>query len=716
MIGSLLKLMMWKKFRQSELENELEGLEPLANELSRLGQEDFLSMPQKSLMKANILEAIEIASDRAEMPAAQGALADRIQAVSAGRMLSNYQRNMLYEGVMQRVNEKRFSWTKIFWAFRSWKSSVASLMILLFALASFTVAPFELRVTRASKWTFLEDVQGEVFVNRDGRVMAVDKDFSLEEGDLIFTRTGSFVTIRYLDDSVTRLGENTSLEIKKLFVRPDNAVETQVELNLLGGYLWASVYNLIDNQSSFVIETENARADVSNKATFELKSNSDITTLVVFDNVVDVSKKDQVTNVQPVIAGFKAEIKDNPVYLASLPSDILIEKNSDSADQWVITNLDLDKKHQEKLKEENLEFAASSAASDSALGVLADFKDTTIALFANADIEQARQRFLEVHLGIIKAQELLDKANNNNQFRRQATPLLIQYKIAIKEIMAGYPNLYAQDAEQAERLLAKIREEVDLQRKALSLVAPGEKLYVVKETINEGGYYLAQNSAERASYLLGRSKNRLLETQNLISKNDLKGAEASFRTYLRGLDELIKEVEKSQVTEIEGNLFALLDEQIKQLKALTAIESELLNKNDQRLSGLVSAVKNDSAKKLVDIVKYYRKNGIPFTTIVELKNTTEEYVTKSDDKTTMLADLDGVLKIYPEYLNLPKPVEPAPVEIITDQESSSDLEAGDNLETEVNATDALTVAKSDCRSDCEKPQTPEQKDLKGSEK
>lgn len=708
---------MWKKFRQSGDADNLEAFKGLSDDLGHLGNEDLLLPSQKALMKANILEAIEAAESTVKLSDDQFTLAERVRAVSDGKLLSNYQKDLIYEGIMQRLNEKKFSWRDVLWAFRSWKSSVATLMIGLFALASFAVAPFELRVTRASKWTFLEDVQGEVFVNRNGRVMNVDKDFALEEGDLVFTRVGSFVTIRYLDDSVTRLGENTSLEIKKLYVRPDNAVQTQVELSLLGGYLWASVYNLIDNESSFIIETENARADVSNKAAFEIKSNSDTTVLTVFDNVVDVTKKDQSTNIQPVVAGFKAEIKDNPVHLASLPDDILIEKNSSSADQWVITNLDLDKKHQEKLKEENLEFAANSTASENTLGILADFKDTTKSLFANADIEQARQRFLEVHLGVIKAQELLDKADNNNQLRRKATPLLIQYKTAIKEIMVNFPSLYDQDPEQAEKLLAKMREEVDLQRKALSLVIPGEKLYVVKETVNEGGYYLARTSADRANYLLDRAKNRLLETQTLVGKNDLKGAEASFRTYLKGLDDLVKEVEKSQVAEIEGSLFALLDQQIKQFKALTAIESELLDKNDQRLSGLVSSVKNDSAKKLVDIVKFYRKNGIPFTTILELKNTTEQYVAKSDDKTAMLADLDGVLKSYPEYQSLPKPAETAPVEIITDQESSADLEAGDGLKVEISISSITETAYADCRESCEKKQLEpnEQKDLKRGE-
>lgn len=693
------------------MEKELEELIPLTTELSVLAEVEMLSESQKSLMKANLFEAIDLIEEGAVLggyelvsgPAEQAGLVKRIQAVSAGRMLSNSQRKLIYEDVMESVSEKGWSWRSVFWAFRSWRAGVASFLIFFFALASFTVAPFELRVTRAAKWTFLEEVQGDVFVNRDGRVLSVNQDFTLEEGDLIFTHLGGFVTIRYLDDSVTRLGENTSLEIKKLYVRPDNAVQTEVELGLLGGYLWASVYNLIDNQSKFVIETGNARANVSNKASFEMTSLADTTTLTVFDNVVDVSNKKRTTNVRPVVAGFKAEVKGEPVYLASLPSDIQIEKNSKQADKWVISNLDLDKKHQEKLMKENLEFAASSVASDNALaGVLADFKDTTKSLFANAEIEQARQRFLGVHLGIIKAQELLTKADSSNQLRRQAVPLMLQYKTAIKEIMVAFADLRNKDSEQADKLLAKMKEEVDLQRKALSLVMPSEKLYMVKEAVNDGGFYLAVDSAQKASYLLDRAKNRLLETQTLISKNDLKGAEAAFRNYLRNLDDLVKAVEQSQKSEIEGSLFALIDEQIKQFKSLNAIESELLGRNDPKLSALVSRVKLDSAEKLVDIVKAYRKNSIPFRIVMELRNTIEEYFKYSPVKLAMQAKLDQVLNVYSEPST---ETIPEVVEIIIDKESSEDLGVDVLLKVEIPVVVLPKDEKAldtECKLNCER--------------
>jgi hypothetical protein len=670
---------MWKISKQSGNEAEEQDLQVWAESWSGITGENYLSDRMKSTLKANLMAQVSAGQEDLSVREL-----DRVEAqvklVTAVKFLGDHQKNLLFQSLTERIRHQARSWMSVLWFFRNWQAGIASVLVFVLVLGLFVVAPVELRITRAAKWTFLEDVRGEVYVNRDGKVMAVDKDFSLQEGDLIFTGKDGFVAIRFLDDSITRLSEDTSLEIKKLYVRPDDAVQTQVELSLIGGQVWASVYNLVDSESSFMIETENARADVNSRAAFAIDSLQDSTTLTVFDNVVDLSKKNtKVAFVQPVIAGFTAEISSSPFNVSTDDHGIAVEKNTNQNDQWILNNQALDKQHQEKLKEENNDFISSAVASDETLGALADFRDGTKALFANTEIEKARQRFLDVHLGFIKSQELLNEASANNQYRRQATPLLIQYKMAIKEIVESFPALQQADSEQADRLLLKMKEEVGLQKKALSLVIPGEKLYLAKETVMEASSYFAVDSTEKADYMLDRARNKLLEMQNLIAKNNLQDAEASFRSYLASLDDLVKEVEDSQVAEIEGSLFALLNEQIKQFKLLTAIEVELKGKGDQRLSGLVNRVKMDSLEKLINIVKYYRKNGVPFAMVMELKNTTEEFFDNSAEKTQRLADLEMILTDYPEYAQLQKMEEVSTEnidqasDIIVDFQSSQDL-------------------------------------------
>ena len=670
---------MWKIFKQSGDQNEGPALQKLASALEKTVAEPCLSEAQKKLMKRSLFALIE---SREGMVAGElESLAQSVEAVSAGSYLGGRQKKLIYQSVMARIRQGARQGLASLWLFRNWRSATASVLTLAFLLGIFVASPLDLRMTRASKWTFLEKVSGEVFINRDGRIFAADQNFGLQQGDLIFTLQNSYVSVRFLDDSVTRLGENTSLEISRLYVHSDNAVNTQVELSLLGGQVWASVYNLIDGESHFVIETENVRADVDSRASFEISSLDNTTRLAVFDNVVDVRKKTStVPYVQSIMAGYQTEVGSDLSLPLNTGNSIVVQKIAVENDQWVQTNLALDQEHQDTLKEENKQFIADAVGSDQTLGLLADFRDNTKALFANAAVEAARHRFLDVHLGFITAQEHLVKSSRFNDFRQKATPLLIQYKIAIKEIMDSYDSLKAEDAEQAAALLAQMQEEVNLQKKALSLVLPNEPLYTAKQVVMEAGAYFARTASARANYLLDRSRNRLLEMQNLIAKNNLQDTEAIFRTYLNGLDDLVAEVEKAQVSEIEANLFALLEEQIQQLKLLTAIESELMAKNDQRLTGLVTAVKEDSMKKLVSIVKVYRKNGFPFQTVMDLKTIVTDSFDDSEQRTASLADLEGVLVEYPEYLKMKATGEVPDViliqieeEVIVEQEATQDV-------------------------------------------
>lgn len=665
---------MLNRYRQSGKTLEGPEMERLASALGRVSGEPCLGEAQRAHMKNSLLAMI--ASDhRGELSTLEG-LAQAVSGAAGEVRLGKHQRKVLWAGLLERMVQKgRFAWPSL-WIFRNWKSSLASVLTFSILLAIFVVAPLELRLTRASKWTFLESVEGEVYINRNGRIFPADPNFALQEGDLIFTRADSFVAIRYLDDSVTRLGENTSLQISRLFVSPDSAVSTEVELSLISGQVWASVYNLIDGDALFSIETENARADVNSRAAFEISSLDAVTRLAVFENMVDVSRKNgRLPAPQTVVAGFQAEVSSNPFKVAAVDDQIVVQKIDGSDARWVETNLALDQQHLQILKAENEKFVADAVASSQALGLLADFRDGTKSLFANTLVEQARQRFLDAHLGFIKAQEYLVKAERDNDFRRQATPFLIQYRVAVQEIVSARDVLLAADSGQAAALLQMMREEVDLQRKALSLVLPNDNLYTAKQVVEDAGAYFAVTAAERAEYLLGRARNRLLDVQNLIADNNLQDAEAVFRTYLNGLDDLVAEVESAQVSEIEDNLFALLDEQIAQFKLLTAIELELLAKNDQRLTGLVTAVKRDSQTKLINIVLAYRQNGFPLSTVLGLKNTVTEFFPDSEEKLAALADLEKVLLVYPEYLSMKEAEEQQVAEVEGSSEVVVDFEA-----------------------------------------
>ncbi len=669
---------MFNRFRKLD-QNEQQELELLGGKLADVSAGLTFDDARKSRMKDNLMQAI--ASDQTELPMDLCVLAKGVTNFSHENYLSNHQKYQLWHAIRSAIEDGVHQSVGAFnWVSRSWRAGLASFLILVISLGIFALAPLDIRLTRAAKWTFLESVSGKVFVNRNGQIFPVDKNFNLLEGDLVFTGVDSFVTIRFLDDSVARLGADTGLAINKLYAKPDNAVSTQVELSLTDGQIWASVYNLVDKDSRFVVETDQARANVNSKAAFEMKTDRATTTLAVFDNVVDFSRKTaNVSLVQPVLSGYTAAVNnDNTFQIAYSDHDIVLQKNSDTIDKWAEMNIVLDKQHEEALKQENSQFIDSSVASEnSALGALAAFRDSTKALFDNTEIEQSRQRFLAAELGIIKAQQLILSANQGNDHRYQATPLMWQYKGVIRDILADYDSLKTKNADQAEQLISEMRESVGAQGKSLSLILPNEKLYTVKEVVSEAAAYFSRSDADQAEYLLAKAKNKLFEVESMINKNDLKGADIGLQVYLADLDDLVALVNKAG--QAESGLFDLLEEQIKQFKVINAINKKLNNVGDNHLTQLVAKVNRDSLNKLLTIMRSYRKGGIPFVMLSDLHTTVESYFAFGAIRTNALVILDQMMRNYPEYKKLQESNTPdlegvgTPEGIIVDFNASADI-------------------------------------------
>jgi hypothetical protein len=129
-----------------------------------------------------------------------------------------------------------------------------------------------------------------------------------------------------------------------------------------------------------------------------------------------------------------------------------------------------------------------------------------------------------------------------------------------------------------------------------------------------------------------------------------------------------------------------LNEQIKQFKVLTAIESELKSKGDQRFSAMVNKVKMDSLQKLIVIVKYYRKNGVPLEMVMELRNTSQEFFENSHEKKQLLADLDRILADYPEYVQQKE----------QEKIQTDNIDTGSNIIVDFQASQDLGACLSEC--------------------
>ncbi|MGL5830894.1 MAG: DUF5667 domain-containing protein, partial [Candidatus Altimarinota bacterium] len=426
----------------------------------------------------------------------------------------------------------------------------------------------------------------------------------------------------------------------------------QVELSLIDGQAWTNVVNLIDENSTFVIETDQAKAEVSSRASFEINANDQATSIEVFDNVVDFVKKDSVVDeIKPVVSGYKATISTAPKYQLDLSDhQIVVKKNDGESTEWTKLNKELDEVYANKLAEENKDFAESALASrENFLGFLVDFKNTTKSIFMDSEIESLRMEFLNAHFGLIKAQDLLTKLSASNNTRPEALKLAYQYRTTVREIAANLPRLREKSPEQAELLYQVIREHLDDQRKNLYNVLPDNSSYFVKELVYETSLSLAVNDLEKVEFHLQRAKSTLMEVQGLVDKEQIDLAASTFNAYLNQIGDLVALVNTANLDEINQKFLEIIEAQVKQVKVFNSITSKLETKGSSELLDKMEEAKEASLYSLMDITEQYKKLGIPLEMLIEIKGMVESFVDSNEDKEVLTEKLEKLLKDYPEY-------------------------------------------------------------------
>jgi len=111
------------------------------------------------------------------------------------------------------------------------------------------------------KYATLYIVMGSAKISEDGSSWEeVENGEELEEGLYIKTESGSRATVVFPDNSITRLDENTTIQLQEIYIDKDN---TQINIFLETGRIWSRVIEFITtDESEFSVETSDSVAMV----------------------------------------------------------------------------------------------------------------------------------------------------------------------------------------------------------------------------------------------------------------------------------------------------------------------------------------------------------------------------------------------------------------------------------------------------------------------
>ncbi|MEZ4087507.1 MAG: DUF5667 domain-containing protein [Candidatus Gracilibacteria bacterium] len=598
-----------------EMEKLLSGLE-----------KPNLKVSERKELKNRLISQIEAgeAAEHEYVPHSTREFIEKLKNATKGVHVSDWNAFMMKERIMDYV-ESSAGWreSQIIQKTGSFlRTGVAGFLLFVFAFTA-VVVPF--RVTRVlANTTYLDQVSGEVKVVRKSVVMKAKPMMQLEEGDLVLTQEGSVATIHFFDDSVTRLAEKTSVQVKKLRKEPDRPSKTEVAVEVDEGRVWVRAWNLAQD-SKFSVDTTTVNAEVAKKGAFDLKANEDKTELAVYDNVVEVETK-TVTTKKPakvVIAGYKAAV------VASAPdADVVVEKIQDSEDDtvWVAENLTHDAEYQTQLiagKEE-----AVKNQKDELL-----IADNVEGEELDEDVIAAKGKVQEAYKALMEAEEQL--VNGDAEKGGQQ---LEDFKARIQDILDSLSGLEEKDPLYAQVVRDALQDKIDMQLKDLATFGPGDALYKAKEALQETELALAPTDVEKVGVQLAQAEDALLEMQDLLKAGNTEQAAELLNRYHERTNGFSLNVADQNEEELRELFMSLIGKQATHMKVMTSIEQSLELQNDE--SGFrdeVKQVRDDTLRKFL-IALEQNPDYVSDDVLLEVKDLYDSYVVAEDASIEDLID------------------------------------------------------------------------------
>lgn len=538
-----------------------------------------VSLPEekKQQMKKNIFAAI------AEKSPAQafgfGLLVEKIREVAEAIRPSEYFRVLLKEKLITLVEFHTENITRRFFPLSKFsRKMLAGVTAFVFVFVMLFNLDFGVKKAQAAALTILEYASGEVSVIRSGNVIFGENGFLLKTDDVIKTGPASKAVIRFLDQSVSRLDENTEIKISRLFINPVNKTQTIVELILNRGMLWSRVINLIDNYSHFQVKAKNTVAVAKKKAAFNVAVlPQDKAKVVAVQNKIDIKIATDKNVVETTLAkGFTAEVKTASSGAAS-PIISIDGRGSEKEKQWVADNLQQDQQYIENVKHEVQDQAKDqvSVLPGNPLYAVKEISENTKIAFTMDEVSRQQKIIDSIAGKLAETQVLFERGE-----REKAQIQLDDAKRQLDSVVAWIDANEASSPATVVDLRAKINQILNFYQKSLSLMLPKDPLYVFKDVIAQMQVQVASDEVIKTEQKLSQAGDKLLEAHDLVEKGEDKLAAEKVQEYSDSMSKVVSDIKDLPSDEKEKAVNAILDSKVEDIKTLNSIAAPIVTVKD----------------------------------------------------------------------------------------------------------------------------------------
>jgi hypothetical protein len=420
-------------------------------------------------------------------------------------------------------------------------------------------------------------------------------------------RTGKYsgATVRFFEDSVLRMDENTKISVEVLTPNPLQGDIGSVSVSLHSGRIWVKTFSADEHFSHFLVQLPQNSVTLSSEGSLDasvINTNEEIRSWKRFVRVQDMNKEEYILLEGNMFSQNGERRSIRSLSPRDFETDWVLENK---AEDEILNAFFVEEKIQQK-REKNL-------------GALQKVKKTFVSPFSNTTNEEV----LELENIFFESLSLISYQTNTNI-----------KDMLLKNFEKESKRLFKTRPEEVLAFLASAE-------KILSSALPDSPLFTMKETVETLQIEFAKES-DRTLVVEKQRTKRLWEANQLASTGQMQLAEKIVREHSEDLH-----VEPEKVPEI-------LTERQEQIIALEQIGTE------SQLTGIAE----EAEKKLIQNVSSIVRPGFPTGTqqkpqekAYEIIRRVKKYGSDRGRENTLriqLEDIDNTIKNIPVLLELKK--------------------------------------------------------------
>lgn len=504
------------------------GLEELIARLEATDKPTFDSQ-KRTAMKQRLMSKIKLTSHQ-RVDYSIFSLVGAVRLLSEKVQLSSSKKAEIKEKIMERIEmvpQTRFFFSNYFGLM---KKMVSSALLIVLAFGMFSFMSVETYVVSAGTFTMLDSFKGDVSIQRLQNLMPASIGMALMENDRVVTGANGAAVIRYFDNSVSRMSNNTQLQINKLVSPNDNSVNTYVEVSLFEGKIWSRVLNLVESDSSFVVKANEVSA-AAKKAAFNVEVDHKNVQIGVFNHAVSINNAGKT---ERVLSGEKLVVNNDK-------SNISVLNLSEKDSGWVKENLQNDHEYltqvELRLIEAKRVAVGLNAAGDVSYGN--SLKEDALLFLTFDDVKKRKFDLDLAERSFIAAQVKLSDPTISAEDKADAQDAMQKFGDKLKGFYQMVAEVEHTDKDYAQELRDYVDSKVLVQKKDLNMVLPDSPNYLAKNILDDAQLVGTDNEVDKLRLRVDQAADKLASAEDAKDSGKVELADKAMDDYKKDISGLV---------------------------------------------------------------------------------------------------------------------------------------------------------------------------------